>query len=63
MVEVPAADLTLEIEPYLADQELNVSYAYWEGAVRISGEQSGNPVRGNGYVEMTGYASSMQGQF
>ena len=61
-VGVPAADLTLEIEPYLADQELNVSYAYWEGAVRISGEHAGNPLSGNGYVEMTGYADSMQGQ-
>jgi predicted secreted hydrolase len=62
-VEVPAVSLTLEIEPYLADQELNVSYAYWEGAVRISGEQAGSAISGSGYVEMTGYASSMQGQF
>jgi predicted secreted hydrolase len=63
MVEVPTADLTLQIEPYLADQELNVSYTYWEGAVRISGEQAGSAISGSGYVEMTGYASSMQGQF
>jgi predicted secreted hydrolase len=28
-VSVRSAELTLEIEPYLADQELNVSYAYW----------------------------------
>jgi predicted secreted hydrolase len=62
-VAVPVADLTLNIEPYLADQELNVSYTYWEGAVRISGERAGNPVGGVGYVEMTGYAGSMQGQF
>jgi predicted secreted hydrolase len=62
-VEVPAADLTLQIEPYLADQELNVSYTYWEGAVRLRGEHTGSPVSGNGYVEMTGYADSMQGQF
>lgn len=62
-VTVPAADLTLEIEPYLADQELNVSYAYWEGAVRIGGERAGATVSGSGYIEMTGYAGSMQGQF
>jgi predicted secreted hydrolase len=62
-VSVPAVDLTLEIEPHLADQELTVSYAYWEGAVRVEGERAGQPVRGNGYVEMTGYAGSMQGQF
>ncbi len=57
-VTVPVAGLTLEIEPYLADQELNVSYVYWEGAVRIGGA-----VSGSGYVEMTGYAGSMQDQF
>jgi predicted secreted hydrolase len=62
-VTVPAVDLALEIEPHLAHQELNVSYAYWEGAVRVDGEREGRPVRGHGYVEMTGYAGSMQGQF
>ncbi len=62
-VTVPSANLALEIEPYLADQELNVSYDYWEGAVRVSGERSGAAVSGSGYVEMTGYAGSMQGQF
>ncbi len=62
-VFVPSQGIQLEIEPYLADQELNVSYSYWEGAVKISGERNGTPVRGDGYVEMTGYAGSMQGQF
>jgi predicted secreted hydrolase len=62
-LSVPAADLTLEIEPYLAEQELNLSYAYWEGAVRAVGERAGQPVGGSGYVEMTGYADSMQGRF
>lgn len=62
-VTVPTVDLTLEIEPYLADQELTVSYAYWEGAVRVKGERAGQAVLGNGYVEMAGYADSMQGQF
>ena len=62
-LEVPVAGLTLSIEPYLADQELTVSYTYWEGAVRISGERAGNSVSGVGYVEVTGYADSMQGQF
>ena len=62
-VTVPTADLTLEIEPYLADQELNLSYDYWKGAVRVSGERAGSTVSGSGYVEMTGYVGSMQGWF
>ncbi|HSN76854.1 MAG TPA: lipocalin family protein, partial [Anaerolineae bacterium] len=60
---VPSLDLRLDLEPWLADQELNVSYNYWEGAVKVTGERAGQPVSGNGYVEMTGYAGSMQGQF
>jgi predicted secreted hydrolase len=60
---VPTADLRLTITPLLADQEMNVSYAYWEGAVKADGAVGGKPVSGNGYVELTGYAGSMQGQF
>jgi predicted secreted hydrolase len=62
-IEVPSVDLTLRIAPYLADQELEVSYAYWEGAVEVYGDREGRALRGDGYVEMTGYAGSMQGQF
>ncbi len=54
---VPAADLELDIEPLLADQELDISLRYWEGAVRVSGRSAGRPVAGRGYVELTGYAS------
>jgi predicted secreted hydrolase len=60
---VPSADLRLEITPWLADQEMQVSYTYWEGAVRVAGAAAGRPVTGNGYVELTGYARSMQGEF
>jgi len=62
-VEIPSADITLEILPYLADQELIVSFIYWEGAVRVSGKRGTSPVQGSGYVEMTGYRESIAGQF
>ena len=62
-VKVPPANLSLTITPYLRDQELNVSYAYWEGAVKISGSIEGSPVSGSGYVELTGYSGSMGGEF
>jgi predicted secreted hydrolase len=62
-LNVPALDLILKIAPHLADQELNVSYTYWEGAVRVSGQRAGQALSGNGYVELTGYADSMQNQF
>jgi predicted secreted hydrolase len=62
-VKVPALDLTLDIKPYSSDQELDVSVRYWEGAVQIRGERAGHAVNGSGYVEMTGYAGSIGGQF
>ena len=61
-VTVPAEDLRLEVTPYILDQELNVSFIYWEGAVRVQGTRGGQTVRGSGYVELTGYESSMQGR-
>jgi len=57
-LRIPEEDLDLEIRPLLADQELDVSFRYWEGAVGIEGSHRGLPVRGNGYVELTGYADS-----
>ncbi|MDK2742009.1 MAG: carotenoid 1,2-hydratase [Nitrospira sp. BO4] len=57
---VPSLDLTLELAPLLADQELRTSrtaqVTYWEGAVSVTGTKQGRPLKGQGYVEMTGYA-------
>ncbi|MHB1398495.1 MAG: lipocalin-like domain-containing protein [Trichloromonadaceae bacterium] len=55
-LRVAQEDLDLAIEPLLADQELDVTIRYWEGAVKISGQRNGQPVSGYGYVELTGYA-------
>jgi predicted secreted hydrolase len=55
-VRIPSEALDLEVRPLLADQELDVSFRYWEGAVRIEGTRHGSPIRGSGYVELTGYA-------
>ena len=60
---VDSEGLELQIEPWLADQELRTSFVYWEGAVRVSGRSRGRPVTGQGYVELTGYGRSMQGVF
>lgn len=62
-LQVPAVGLELQIEPLMNDQELNVSYAYWEGAVRATGLRAGVAISGYGYVELTGYSGSMGGEF
>ncbi len=60
---IPSERLTLKVTPYIPDQELHVSFTYWEGAVKIEGARNGIPISGNGYVELTGYAQSLAGQF
>ncbi len=62
-VTVPSENLTLQIKPLIPDQELNLSIIYWEGAVLISGEKNGLSINGKGYVELTGYAQSLAGNF
>ncbi len=58
-VDVGEGDpLSLTLAPLVADQELTEGIAYWEGAVRITGD-----VTGYGYAELTGYAGSMNGRF
>jgi predicted secreted hydrolase len=54
-LRIPQQALDLTIAPYFADQELNLSVRYWEGAVKIEGTSRGQPLRGRGYVELTGY--------
>ncbi|MEW6567733.1 MAG: lipocalin-like domain-containing protein [Chloroflexota bacterium] len=61
-IEVPGAGLDLRLVPMLADQEMRLSTVYWEGAVRVEGTSHGRAVSGSGYVELTGYAESLQGE-
>lgn len=52
--------LDITVFSNLADQEMNTSMStgviYWEGSVSIRGIQNENPISGQGYVELTGYA-------
>ncbi|CUS03511.2 putative exported protein [Candidatus Promineifilum breve] len=61
-ISVPSIGLEMEGRPLLADQELNLSTVYWEGAVEFSGTMAGAPIAAEGYIELTGYAGSMAGR-
>jgi predicted secreted hydrolase len=58
-IRVPSLGLQLSAETPLKEQELNSKHGfgptYWEGAVRYAGSRAGQPARGVGYLEMTGY--------
>jgi predicted secreted hydrolase len=62
-ITLPSEGLVLQVVPRLADQEMRASFVYWEGAVRVEGSGRGARLTGQGYVELTGYARSMQGVF
>lgn len=57
-LRVPSERLALNIEPRMADQELDVTFRYWEGAVDVRGEDG--EMLGRGYVEMVGYADDLK---
>ena len=52
--------LSLELVPLMAEQELSTTRStqvtYWEGAIETAGTAHGQPIHGQGYMELTGYA-------
>lgn len=54
-LRLPRHGLALDLSPRLAAQEMALSVRYWEGAVTAAGVGPGGPLRGEGYVELTGY--------
>ena len=54
-LKIPSRELSLELEPRLDDQELDLTVRYWEGAMRAKGRAGTAPVTGEGYLELAGY--------
>ena len=57
---IPSQQLSFELVPRMAEQELSTTRStqvtYWEGAIEAIGSIQGRPARGQGYMELTGYA-------
>jgi predicted secreted hydrolase len=58
-VSIPGDDLTIDLQPTVADQELDTrastGVVYWEGSQVVSATRNGLELGGEGYVELTGY--------
>jgi predicted secreted hydrolase len=63
LVKIPNEQIELEITPAFKDQEMLVSFIYWEGSVTVQGSVGAKPVAGQGFVELTGYFKSLEGVF
>jgi predicted secreted hydrolase len=59
-IRIPKLNCQLAVKPWMSDQEITFpAVTYWEGAVHFDGACNGIMTRGNGYVELTGYAGNM----
>jgi predicted secreted hydrolase len=54
-VAVETADIELSVDAAFDQQELNLDFRYWEGVVNVTGSVDNVAVRGQGYMELTGY--------
>jgi len=65
-LKVPGHQMELTLSPTVKDQELmtkeSTRVTYWEGSVKVEGKYQGNPIKGMGYVELTGYAEPFSGK-
>ena len=65
-VSVPGEDLEIELEPTVADQELDTrattGVIYWEGSQDVRATRGGATLGGEAYVELTGYADVLAGR-
>ena len=57
-VSVPVLHLAFEVTTPLRTQEMTGKFgpSYWEGAIDVGGTRGKSKARGEGYLEMTGYA-------
>jgi predicted secreted hydrolase len=59
-LKIPDHQMELILTPTVKDQELmtkeSTRVTYWEGSVKVDGKYQNHPIKGMGYVELTGYA-------
>jgi predicted secreted hydrolase len=58
-ITIPSQRLNLDVVASFNDQELDTAKStqvvYWEGSVDINGVKAGKDIKGEGYMELTGY--------
>ncbi len=61
-VEIPKNDISFSVKPSIDHAEMNTTQSlgvtYWEGPVKLVGQTTGR-----GYMELSGYATHLEGRF
>jgi predicted secreted hydrolase len=64
IIQIPQMAISLEAKTPLPSQELTgqskLAPSYWEGAITLSGTRGTQPLRGVGYLELTGYDEALR---
>jgi predicted secreted hydrolase len=59
LIQIPKLQLSFEVGADFPDQELDTAKStqvlYWEGSVSLAGKRGLTPIKGEGYMELTGY--------
>jgi predicted secreted hydrolase len=59
-IVLPSQQVEFTIKAALDNQELKLgAITYWEGAIDAIGTREAKPVKGRGYLELTGYAGTL----
>ena len=59
-ITLPGKGAEFTVRAAVEDQELKLGpITYWEGAIDAIGQRDGKPVKGRGYLELTGYAGRL----
>lgn len=65
LLELPQFALRLTVSAAFDNQELrtteSTAVTYWEGSINVAGASDGQPIKGRGYLEMTGYSGQNMG--
>jgi predicted secreted hydrolase len=59
VLRIPKHDLELQLATLFPDQEMDVSVRYFEGTLSVSGKMGNEDLKGNGFIEMTGYEEKL----
>ena len=61
-LSIPKLNLSAEVTTPVPGQELALSpVSYWEGLIDIAGTRDQKPLKGHGYMELTGYTGALVG--
>lgn len=62
-IELSDQNFKLTFTDKIPNQEINLSYTYWEGTVTVKGIYQDEEIHGVGFEKLIGYADSMEGEF